>query len=94
METTRREEMIELIKKDSWTLLSLARFFSVPLKTIGNDIEHIEKSLSKDFKIKVSAAICESCEFIFKKDKLKKPSRCPKCKSEYIGEPSIQLIEK
>ena len=86
--------MIELLEKEPWTLMSLAGFFGVPLKVIEDDISHIEKSVASSYKFKITSPDCEACGFIFQKKKLKKPSRCPMCKSERITEPLLELVKK
>jgi predicted Zn-ribbon and HTH transcriptional regulator len=39
----------------------------------------------------ISPAQCRKCRFEFGTDKLRKPSRCPKCKSTWLTEPLIQI---
>lgn len=95
MEQTRREKIAEMLKEEAWSLLDLAKSFSEHIKVIEDDIVHIRKSLSASYKLKQVPAKCEICDYAFKeRKKLKKPSRCPKCKSERIGQPLIELIKR
>ena len=86
--------MKEMLQKEAWPLLGLAKFFGVPLKTVEEDVGHIEKSASSEYKLLVNPPECEACGFVFRKDKKKRPSRCPQCKSERITEPTVRLVEK
>jgi hypothetical protein len=49
-------------------------------------LEHIQKTMNKkDHHLAVTPAQCRKCGFIFKKrQRLKKPGKCPACRSELI----------
>ncbi|MHA1392992.1 MAG: transcriptional regulator [Promethearchaeota archaeon] len=57
------------------------------------DIESIKKSLKNKGQIlKVRPAKCIKCGFVFRnQERLKIPSKCPKCKHERIEWPAISL---
>ena len=83
---TRREEIIKLLSEKKLTANSIAKIFDVELSEIIEDLEHIKKSI-KPKKLKQEPAYCKKCSFTFKeRDKIRKPSKCPKCKSEWIQE--------
>ena len=43
-------------------------------------------------KLKIKPAQCKKCSFTFKeRSKVKKPGRCPKCKSEWIMAPLFRI---
>ncbi len=52
--------------------------------------DHARKSLIfdksiKEKELKTKPAYCKSCNFVFKeRSKISKPSKCPRCKSEWI----------
>ncbi len=72
---------------------ALARQMRVTAKEIAGDLRHLEKSLKHtDCRLVVEPAFCRKCEFEFARDKLTKPSRCPKCRSNRIEEPVISVI--
>ena len=63
-------------------------------KEVYAHLEHIKKSLHKrkDGAFVVTPARCRECGFEFKKrERLKKPSRCPVCKSELLDEPVFDI---
>lgn len=81
---TRRQQIIEVLQNNKQTTQQLANYFQCNLKDIIEDLEHIQKSI-KPKKLKISPAYCRSCNFVFKeRSKISKPSKCPRCKSEWI----------
>ncbi|MDI6730217.1 MAG: hypothetical protein QMD06_01585 [Candidatus Altarchaeum sp.] len=63
-------------------------------KVIANDIEHIKKNISNREKLILKPAECINCGFVFKeREKIKSPSRCPKCTSERIKEGIFMLVK-
>jgi len=86
---TRRKEMIELLNKEMYSVSHLARHFKCTISEIIEDLNHITQSmLSKNKRLRSKPPICNHCGFIFKERKrLSRPTKCPKCKSEYITEP-------
>jgi len=89
---TRREEIIKLLEERELSLQSIANKFCVDLKEILEDLEHVEKSI-RPKKLKRRHAECKNCGFVFKeRSKIKKPSKCPRCKKEWI-QPAVFRIE-
>ena len=80
----RREQIYDLLKKKEWTAQELANYFQIELKWILDDLNHLAKSI-KPKKVKIKPAYCKSCGFVFKeRSRLKSPSKCPRCKKEWI----------
>ena len=91
---TRREEIYEILKKEKRSAQELANIFQVELKWIVEDLQHIAKSVRPTFELRMIPARCQKCDFIFKeRSKIKAPTKCPKCKSEWI-QPPLFFIEK
>ncbi len=81
---TRRQQIIEILQNNKQTAQQLANYFQTILKEILEDLEHIQKSI-KPKKLKINPAYCKKCNFVFKeRSKISKPSKCPRCKSEWI----------
>ncbi|MBI2124529.1 transcriptional regulator, partial [Candidatus Pacearchaeota archaeon] len=79
-----RQDIIRILEKQETTAQYLANIFETTLKEILEDLEHIEKSI-KPKKLKEVPAYCKSCNFMFKeREKISKPSKCPRCRSEWI----------
>ena len=90
---TRREEIIEILKKQEISAQELANMFRVIVKEIEEDLQHIAKSVRPDFELVMYPAACKNCGFVFKeRSRIKKPSRCPKCKKEAIEFPKFRIV--
>ena len=85
---TRRKEIKSLLSKQEMSAKELAEFFNVDVKIIVEDLKHVAKSV----KLRIIPAQCKECGFVFKeREKIKKPNKCPKCKSERIYEPRFKI---
>lgn len=88
---TRREEIIEILSKEKISAQQLANVFQVEMFEILEDLRHIKYSI-KPKKLVMNPAECKKCGFVFKeRSRVKKPSKCPKCKSEWIMAPLFKI---
>ena len=77
------------------TVTEISRFADQPGKDTVEDLEHLLQSLKHmEYKEVIEVATCKKCGFAFGEDKLRKPGKCPKCKSSWITEPRIKLARK
>ncbi len=91
---TRRQRLTEELKNGWISIRALSISYKFSEKVIADDLEHIKKSISHRGKLMVKPAACINCGFVFKeREKMKSPSRCPKCKSERIMEGMFMLVE-
>lgn len=86
---TIRQEIISALQGRTLSVKELSGMVRVSEKEIYEHLEHIQKTLNKDdHMLKVTPAECRKCGFVFKKrEKIKKPGKCPICRSESIEEP-------
>jgi transcriptional regulator len=83
---TIRQKIISLLAERTVSAKELSAEVLVSEKEIYEHLEHIHRSVGKG--LTVMPAECRKCGFVFKKrDKMKKPGRCPVCHSELIQEP-------
>ena len=88
---TRREQIIEFLTKEEISAQQLANDFKVELFIILEDLKHIKYSI-KHKKLSQKPAQCKKCGFVFEeRSKIRKPSKCPKCKSEWIMAPLFRI---
>jgi len=88
---TRREQIIEILTKEEKSAQQLANDFQVDLPEILEDLKHIKYSI-KPKKILQRPAQCRKCDFKFEeRSKIRKPSKCPKCRSEWIMAPLFRI---
>ena len=91
MPETIRKQIIEMLEQRPWSAYALANYFRLEAAEIFDDLEHIKLSI-RPRKIKVIPAVCKTCGFVFKeRTKMKAPSKCPKCKSEYIQDALLSI---
>jgi predicted Zn-ribbon and HTH transcriptional regulator len=89
-----RKDLIDLLQHHPATLRELSEQLEEPVKDMESDLRHLLKSLRHlPYRAVITPAHCNKCNFVFHKDKLHKPSKCPRCKSAWISEPRI-AIEK
>ncbi len=90
---TVRNHITELLKSSKLSALDISKIVKIPEKTVFAHLEHIRRSIhKKGLLLKVIPAQCLNCGFVFKKrDKINKPTRCPVCRSEHIGEPLFKI---
>lgn len=91
---SRRERIIELLSssKEPLDVYQISRELGLEPSEAGSlyeDLEHIARSLrNSDLVLLMQPPTCRSCNYVFKDlKKLRKPSKCPRCKGERISPP-------
>jgi predicted Zn-ribbon and HTH transcriptional regulator len=86
---TVRQTIISLLRDRERTAKELSGEVRVSEKEVYEHLGHIQISLNTGGEtLHVTPAECRKCGFVFKKrEKLKKPGRCPECRGESIEEP-------
>jgi len=100
---SRREKIIEILKnnKSPLTVKDLAVLLGLEIKdakTLYEDIKHAAKTLYRKSGGREYIAMippkCIDCGYEFKKlNRLRKPSKCPRCRSERISPPSFLYVK-
>lgn len=96
---TRREEIARLLEESEYPLTAQDLCERLGLKKrsiIYEDIDHIARSVKREGKeVVVRPASCGKCNFIFSRiHSAKAPTKCPKCKSEWILAPAFLIGRK
>lgn len=87
---TLRQGIIKLLLEGLHSTRDISAEVGVMEKEVVEHLEHIRKTYHGRFVI--SPAICRRCAFIFeKRERLKKPSRCPLCHSESVSAPLYSI---
>jgi predicted Zn-ribbon and HTH transcriptional regulator len=86
---TIRQEIISALGGRTLTAKEISAEVRIPEKEVYEHLEHIQKSMNnKERQLIITPATCIKCGFVFaKRERLKKPGKCPVCKSELIQEP-------
>ena len=89
-----RKDLITLLLDNPLRLSEIARLYDVPRKEVLDDVKHLRKTLKQSaYRLDVTPAECRKCGFVFSTEKLSKPSKCPQCRSTWLEEPVVQIIE-
>lgn len=94
METTIRQRLIDALIGTRLSTRQLAERLMVPERQIEDHLTHVVRTLAKDpaRRFLMEPAFCQDCAFTFRgRTKLTCPSRCPRCRSEYIAVPRFGI---
>ncbi len=95
---TLRQRITSVIMNNPRTAKEISGEVRIPERDIYEHLEHIRKTMNKgEYRLVVVPARCERCGFVFRKrGRLKKPGKCPICRSESVTEPlfSVEKAER
>ncbi|AHF79854.1 Hypothetical protein TES1_0460 [Thermococcus paralvinellae] len=92
---TRRQRIIKLLEERDYSVSELAMMLDMrgkgSKKAVLEDLKAISKILKREGKILlIQPAVCRKCGFIFRAE-INIPSKCPRCKSQWIEEPRFKI---
>ncbi|HMK49711.1 MAG TPA: ArsR family transcriptional regulator [Thermodesulfovibrionales bacterium] len=92
---TLRQEISSLLKDNELSAKEISAEVGVSEREVYEHLEHLRKTLNKsEYHFLMRHPVCRKCGFVFRKrERLRKPGRCPVCRSEVIEEP-LFLIRK
>ncbi len=90
---TVRHEIMHELEGVTLSAREISGKVSVSEKEVYAHLEHIQRSMADgNRRLNVIPAECIKCGFIFRKrERLKKPGRCPVCHGEHIQDPSFSI---
>ena len=93
---TLRQRIRALLAGPPLTLKEISAQVRVSEKDVLGHLGHLERSLHRQGGALLGQpAECGRCGFVFaKRDRLRKPGRCPVCRGETIHEPLFSLRER
>jgi len=101
VEKTFRKELIDLLSSAGKPLTApqIKRLLGLPPETRDSEIyaalEHAAKTARTwGLRVVMIPPRCKRCGYVFRTAKPKKPSRCPRCRSEQIEPPAFTIIEE
>ena len=90
-----RKDLIKILLDNPMSVPKIAHFVEESPKDVADHLEHLLLSLKHtEFAPDIYPAECRRCDFVFGTDKLRKPSKCPKCKSTWLTDPEIGIKRK
>jgi len=93
--STARQAMKELLAEQPRSSLELSQLLSLSEKEVLGHLAHLVRAPGPGKQFHLIPAVCKNCGFIFtKRDRLTRPSRCPRCRGQSIRRPRFALVEK
>ena len=85
--------MIEILRGQTLSAREISGIVKISEKEVYEHLDHIQRGTRNSrHPLIVAPAECKKCGFIFKKrERLKKPGKCPLCHSETVTEPLFSL---
>lgn len=93
---TIRQEIVILLENRTLSAKDISMEIRISEREIYSHLEHIQKTFTKrDQRFTIIPSSCKKCGFVFKKrDRLKKPGKCPVCRSESICDPFFTIRKR
>ncbi len=102
-ETTRGRILKLLLENKGrfYTVEEIIRILEIDItpREVYNHLEHIAKTIRRRsggrLQLVMKPPVCLKCGYVFKDLKRpRKPSRCPRCHSQWISDPEFAIMEK
>lgn len=93
---TIRHSIVAELLQGPCSARDLSASVGISEREVQGHLEHIRKSIALSGQhLVLTPAECKKCGFVFaKREKLKRPGKCPVCKGESIREPLYEIEEK
>ncbi len=90
---TLRHTIVALIEKEPLSPLEISERAGIPEKEVYDHLEHVRTTLrSHGVRLAVVPPLCRTCGFEFRKrERLKRPGKCPVCSGEQIDAPLFSI---
>jgi hypothetical protein len=96
MHETVRREIFSVLVQGQRSAKELSAEVRISEKEVYDHLEHIRRSMDTSGQhLVVVPAECKKCGFVFsKRERLKKPGKCPVCRGESIHDPQFAIEAK
>ena len=94
---TVRQRLIGLLSGSRLSSYQLAQLLGIPERQVEDHLGHVVKSIARDRERRfvLEPSRCQDCGFVFRdRQKLTRPSRCPRCRSESISAPRYGIVAR
>jgi predicted Zn-ribbon and HTH transcriptional regulator len=91
---TPRQAIRRLLAGGPRTAYELSALIGLREKDVAPHVEHLARSLEHgDERLTVEPAHCLDCSYVFRdRQKLARPSACPKCRGQHLAAPVFSII--
>ena len=92
---TIRRKIMDIIEGNPLSARDISGEVGISIREVSDHMEHIQKSVSRgNYHLVIAPAECRKCGFVFRKrERLRKPGKCPVCRGESIQEPLFSLLK-
>lgn len=93
-ERTPRQRIIDVLLVAPLSSRRIAEIVGITERQVEEHLGHIVKTVARDrlLRFVMEPAACQDCDFVFReRERLTRPSRCPRCRSEAITEPRYRI---
>lgn len=92
-EETIRRRLQAALEEETLSARELSGVLGIPEREVYSHLEHPRRSLrASNRELTIIPARCRKCGFLFRKrEKLRKPGRCPQCRQTLIAEPLFAI---
>ncbi len=90
---TVRKNIISVLEGQPLSAREISGIVKIPEKAAYDHLQHIQKTVSRrGLRLIVAPSECKKCGFVFeKREKLRKPGKCPECRNEAITDPVFSI---
>lgn len=90
---TPRQAIRRHLTAGAHTAHALSALVGVPEKDVAGHLEHLARSLrATGGRLQVEPARCLACDWVFRdRERLAKPSACPRCRSQHLAAPVFSI---
>jgi predicted Zn-ribbon and HTH transcriptional regulator len=90
---TIRQQMIEFLSNKEMGASELSKSVGIREKEVYEHLSHIARTVNaRRKKLIIIPSCCLECGYVFENRKrFSPPSRCPRCKSEHIQDPTYRI---
>jgi predicted Zn-ribbon and HTH transcriptional regulator len=90
---TLRHEIVTLLRRGACSVRDISGELRIAEKEVYDHLEHIRTAIHKSGgHFHITPAVCRKCGYVFqKRERLRKPGKCPVCQGEQIDSPLFSL---
>lgn len=91
---TIRQKIVSILDNNTLSAKDISSYVMISDKDVYEHLGHIQRN-KRDYPLLITPAMCKKCGFVFRKrEKLKKPGKCPVCRGTLIEEPLFSIKKK